>query len=446
MTAAAIGYSAPRRPPADPSTLNTNLYVREASGRIRQLTFLTNQELLPSFMRDGRLIFTTEKRAPEFYQLAGRRINMDGGDYHPLFGQRSTIDFNQLTDVVELSDKNLAMILSEKGAMRGAGALAVVNRSIGVDQASADPADYLVEDKVGAISQRFYQHAQEILDPAATGKLAGTQGAYRNPSPLPDGRFLVSYAPTTTALDAFAGKFEVVVVDPETGLRVPLLSDATQDCLWPVAVYAKQNLGVFASRTDEANAATSVGSGPTARVTVLDVGVLQSLLFQNTRTGRPIPGTPDLGVWESLPPELGVTDYASGGSFVGSDRFGQYYARRQFLGKVRVHPDRSAGMILPGGVPVVLESRVKLSADSGPTAHHQREEMQFYPGEDTRQAFKEDLFGGLCGGCHGSVSGVELEIAVEPDILTTASRVTAKTATPDDLTGRGSAPQAPPYP
>jgi hypothetical protein len=449
MNTAAIGYSGPTRTPADPSKLNANLYLRETDSRIRQLTFLNNQELYPAFMRDGRLIFTAEKRAPDFYQLAGRRINLDGGDYHPLFGQRSTIDFTQLTDVVELSDKNLAMILSEKGAQRGAGALAIVNRSIGVDQPSTNAADYLVDP--AAISQQnpdFFQHSLELIDRVATGKLSGTQGAYRNPTPLPDGRLLVSYAPTVTALDAFSGKFEIAVMNPQTEQRTTLISDPTQDCLWPAAVYAKQNNGVFGSRFDEANAATRVGAGPTAKVTVLDVGVLQSLMFQNTRTGRPIPDRPTLGVWESLPPEPGVTDYASGGSYVASDRFGQFYARRQFLGNVIVHPDRSAGMLVPGGLPITLQARVALAGEANATVHSQREEMQFYPGEDSRQSFREEQFAGLCGGCHGSVSGAEMEIAIKPDILTSASQVTARDARPTDLTS-GSPPgpgQGPPFP
>lgn len=436
MNTAAIGYSGPRRTPADPSKLNANLYIRETDGRIRQLTFLNNQELSPAFMRDGRLIFTAEKRAPDFYQLAGRRINLDGGDYHPLFGQRSTIDFTQATDIVELSDKNLAMILSDKGAERGAGALGVVNRSIGIDQPSTNPDDYLVDpDAITAQNPDFFQHSLNLVDAAATGKLSGTQGAYRSPAPLPDGRLLVSYAPTATALDAFTGKFEIVVVNPQTGERTPLISDPAQDCLWPAAVYAKQNLGVFASRFDEANAATRVGTGPTAKVTVLDVGVLQSLLFQNTRSRRPIPERPTLAVWESLPPEPGVTDFASGGNFVTSDRYGELYVRRHFLGNVTVHPDRSAAMLIPGGVPIVLEGRVQLANDAAPTTHSQREEMQFYPGEDSRQGFRQEQFVGLCGGCHGSVSGRELDIAIKPDILTSASQVTARDARPTDLTG-----------
>jgi hypothetical protein len=33
----------------------------------------------------------------------------------------------------------------------------------------------------------------------------------------------------------------------------------------------------------------------------------------------------------------------------------------------------------------------------------------------------EDLFDAVCGGCHGSVSGSELDVAVTPDALTGAS-------------------------
>ncbi len=446
MNTDAFSYAGPQRTPADPSRLNANLYVREGDGKIRQLTFLNNQEFLPSFMRDGRLIFTSEKRAPNFYQLAGRRMNLDGADYHPLFGQRNSIDYTQFTDVVELADKNLAFILSDKGAERSAGTLAVLNRSIGIDQLSETPSDYLVDP--GAITtpaKPFYQHSLAIVDANATGKLAGTQGAYRNPAPLPNGNLVVSYAPTVTALDAFSGKFELDIVNPNTGVRTPFVSDATRDCLWPVAVYEKQNNGVFQSRQDEANAATSIGPGTNATVTVLDVGVLGSLLFQNTRSGRELLAIGGFSVWEDLPPPPDVTDFASGGSFVVNDAYGQVYARRQLLGNVPVFPDSSASLTLPGGVPVNLEVKAKLAGDGGAVEHHQREEMQFYPGERARQSFPRKFFNGLCGGCHGSVSGREIELAVKPDILTQASQVAARDVSPADLTGAPGAPAGPPF-
>lgn len=450
MNVATIGYSGPRRTPADPSKLNANLYVREGNG-IRQLTFLLNQELLPSFMRDGRVIFTNEKRAPDFYQLAGRRINLDGGDYHPLFGQRSTIDFNQLTGVVELADKNLAMILSEKGAQHGAGTLAVVNRSIGIDQLSDDSADYLVDVSLVGRPQNngFFQESTTILDSTATGKLGGTMGAYRDPAPLPDGRVLVSYAPNVTAIESFSGKFEIVVMDPVTGMRSPLIVDPQRDLLWPVGVYAKGNIGVFTSRLDEANGASEVGSGPIAAVTILDLGVMQSLMFQNTRgTGRSLPGRSNLlNVWEELPPEPNVVDYPSGGSFVTDDAFGQVYVRRQRLGDVPVQSDSSAAMTVPGGVPILFETEIELAGDGSATRHFQRESTQYYPGERVRQGFRRSLFDGLCAGCHGSVSGVEMDSAVTPDVLTRASDVAARTVIPKDLTSRrAGTPSGPPFP
>lgn len=432
----------PMHAPADPAKLNANLYVREADGRIRQLTYLLNQEILPSFMRDGRVIMTAEKRAPGFYQLAGRRMNLDGGDYHPLFAQRSSVNFTQATDMVELADKNLAMIFSDKGAARSAGTLAIVNRSIGVDQLSQNEADYPVDP--GAIARPtspFYQPAIRIFDEAATGKLGGTQGAYRNPSPLPDGRLLVSYA-AASALENVNAPFAIHVVDPATGARTPLIEDAGSDLVWPVAVYEKPNHGIFRSRLDEANGATEIVPGePNAEVTILDTGVLASLLFQNTRSGRPIlEGQPDIRVFESLAPPN-----ANPSEFMTTDAYGDLYAARSLLGSVSVFPDQSAAMRVRGGAPIVLEMRAALAGESE-AMHAQREEMQFYPGERVRQAFPRRFFDGLCGGCHGSISGEELDLAVNPDILTQASDVAAR-GTFDDLSASsGIGPVGPDFP
>lgn len=437
-SAAFLDYAGPQRTPADPSKLNANLYVLE-SGGVRQLTFLLNQELAPSFMRDGRVIFSAEKRQPGFYQLAGRRINLDGGDYHPLFGQRATIGYTQFSDVVELADKNLAAIVSERGAAHGAGALMIINRSIGVDQQSSSEADY-VQDPA-AISWPnpiFYQRSMRNLDPRATGLLSGTQGAYRSPSPLPDGDLLVSYAANVVALDDFSGNFDIVRVDVESGALTPVIS-GPEDELWPVAVYARPEQQVFRSRLDEANGATEVFDDPERRqvsdVTIVDAALLGSLVFQNTRTGRKLVDVrqPIEAVWESLPPS-GATSFADADpSFVSTDQFGEVYVRRRLLGAPSTFEDGSASMRLRGGVPILLQVVTQLAGDEKPTSHLQREEMQFYPGEVSRQGFRRELFDGLCGGCHGSLSGLEYDVVVNPDILTQASSVEARDAKPADL-------------
>ncbi|HYQ43033.1 MAG TPA: hypothetical protein VER11_13725 [Polyangiaceae bacterium] len=436
----AFSYHGPQRTPADPSRLNANVYVLE-SGKIRQLTFLLNQELSPAFMRDGRLIMVAEKRAPGFYQLAGRRMNLDGGDYHPLFGQRNTIDYDQLTDVVELSDKNFAAILSDNGAVHGAGTLAIINRSVGIDQLSSTPEDYV--QSPAAITwpnPAFFQHSVRILDEAATGKLAGTQGAYRSPSLLPSQNLLVSYAANVVALDNFSGNFDIVEVDPATGARTPLITDAKDD-LWPVAIAPRYNLRLFKSRLDEPNGATQIVDDESHRsrsqITFLDAPLLSSLLFQNTRTGRIVPkGNFALSLWEDLPPEPGVTsiDGANPNS-VFSDTYGKVYVRRGLLGSPAMYYDGSASVTIRGGIPLVLQTRIVLAGDNDkPTDHFQREEMQFYPGEVVRQGFRAPLFNGLCAGCHGSISGYDTDISINPDILSQASQVEAKNRTPTNLT------------
>ena len=444
----AIGWSGPTRTPADPSKLNTNLYVLEG-GKVRQLTFLLNQELSPSFMGDGRVIFVTEKRAPGFYQLAGRRENLDGGDYHPLFGQRGTVGYDQLTDVVELSDKNLAGIFSDHTAVHGGGTLVVINRSIGVDQASTVPDDYTQDPAaIDWPNPVFFQRSIKIVDPTATGRGA-TQGAYRSPSPLPNGKIVVSYAPNVIDNAAFSGKYELRVVDPLTGQNTPLLSDGADDLIWPAAIYARGNRGVFKSRIDEANGATTVYDDDAHRdrsqITFVDFPLIASLLFQNTRTGRKLGGD-DVEIWANLPPEPGVNSYAAGGGFVASDQYGQVYVRRQRLGATSVEEDGSLKVQIPGGMPITLAAVSRLAGETKASKHFQREEMQFYPGEWVRQSFRRDLFNGMCAGCHGSVSGYENDIAVNPDILTQASQVKARSADPKDLTKLSGSPQGPPFP
>jgi hypothetical protein len=334
-------------------------------------------------------------------------------------------------------------------AVHGAGTLAIINRSVGIDQLSDDPATYVQSPAAKDWpNPAFFQHAVRILDTAATGKLSGTQGAYRSPSLLPSQNLLVSYAANVVALDNFDGNFDIVEVDPTTGARIPLITNAKDD-LWPVAIAPRFNLRLFKSRLDEPNGATQIFEDDARRtrsqITFLDAPLLSSLLFQNTRTGRVVPtGNFALSLWEDLPPEPGVTsiDGASASS-VFSDGYGKVYVRRGLLGAPKMYYDGSASATIRGGIPLVLQTRVKLAGDANPTDHFQREEMQFYPGEVVRQGFRSQLFNGICAGCHGSISGYETDISINPDILSQASQVEAKIHNPTDLTNHPSSTTGP---
>ena len=439
-------FPGPQRSSADPAKLNANLYVLE-NGKIRQMTFLSNQERFPAFKTNGQLLMTSEKRMPGFYQLSSRRINMDGGDYHPLYGQRAHFGHLQLTETFQSLDKNFVGIASDKGAAHLGGTLVVINRSIGQDNVSQNPDDYTVDaDAVDYAKTPFYQKSLTILDPAATGRVGGTnQGAYRNPSPLPNGDILVSYAANVVDLSTYSGNFDVVSVNPTNGQRTPLagLSDPAADEIWAVAVFGRYDRGVF--RTTPGGDPVFHGAVYTedddqARIdrfqlTIVDFPMISSLLFQSTRSGRVVnDNMTSFEAWASLPPD-GEKSLNDSSPYIVEDEYGKVYARRVKVGTVPLLSDGSVKLQAPAGFPVVLAVQEQLAGDTKPTLHHQREEIQFYPGEWLTLSFRREVFNNFCGGCHGPTTGKEFDISIKPDIISQASKSKAKDANPVDATG-----------
>ena len=80
---------------------------------------------------------------------------------------------------------------------------------------------------------------------------------------------------------------------------------------------------------------------------------------------------------------------------------------------------------LPSGTGVVLE----LQDGNGTPIITMGEEHQLGPGEEISMGISQTLFDAVCGGCHGSVSGKELDIGVSPDALTGASQSASVGAT-----------------
>lgn len=414
----------PTRTPAA-LTPNANLYVFDAAASsVRQLTFLLNQELAPSFMSDGRVIFTAEKRGQDFHQLATRRINLDGGDYHPLIAQRGSIGFESATEVIELPNRNFAFVGATLDAADGGGTIVVVNRSIGPDQDNRDPGD------------RSYVHSLSEPVPGAGG---GATGVYRSPSPLPSGRLLVGCDLAGSDLSSGTRHYALCELDAALGGAPRMLwSDAAKSVSEPRAVWAREVRPVFESKSDEVNGSTQVDTGADdAVVHYLDVPLLGTLLFSNTREGRPISTqVASVRLFESRPPPADAASFGQLGAKVIKDDFGEFYQELRELGGSELKEDGSLRVRLPGGVPVVLElgdssSEAIRFGQNAPFegTMRQREEMQFYPGERAKQSMPRRLFNGVCAGCHGSVSGRELDIAVDVDVLTSASRTLAD----DDL-------------
>jgi hypothetical protein len=338
--------------------------------------------------------------------------------------------------------------------------LGIFNRSLGIDFYSTTQTDYPIDPSVfdptatASPEQQFFLHSLTVVD--GSGNLVSENGApvgslnpssysqggvYRSPSPLPNGKFLASFAATSDPTNFDASTYALFVMDPIAGTKTQLVGGGVVDA---VAVYGKYNHGTFRSAVDEPNGNTRIDPDPTkvdAQVFVLDMGILGSLLFQNTPTGRAVEGVDQNGndvgldsfeVWEELPPAPGVTDFGSGGSNVASDNFGQVYVRRRMLGTVNLESDKSTYFSIPGGVPIVLHLPDTTVSQQAGYPRWQKEEMSFYPGERSHQSFPATFFNGLCALCHGAVSGLPVDAAINPDLLTQASGVLAEGKTGDN--------------
>ena len=394
--------------------------VGNAYGAPEQMTALLGSELSPAMMANGEVSFTAEKASADFYQLSGRRINWDLTDYHPLLGQRSisqgfdpytqnmamhpSVGYAQATEIREAVDRNFVVVFSDVGTRGGGGTLATFNRSIGPFEADRSDLQFL--------------KSLVILDPAATGRAGATQGAYRSPFPLPDGRVLASYDGTITDLSTTTPRYDLVVIDPQNGVRTPLASFAGGGKSWveAVLVYKREPKPGFRNLTQLVFGGHVDPTDPAhGEVHYPDLPMLGTLLIANLRTGRFVDMLRAAGEQLVVYEDHGPTDVATG--MAGQTGSQMVYQNRTELGRAPIASDGSVHVRLPALTPLVLE----VQDGSGNKLFTMSEEDQLGPGERISRGVPQKFFNSVCGGCHGSVSGKELDIAIDPDALTGAS-------------------------
>jgi hypothetical protein len=393
-------------------------------GSYEQITYLSNSEVGPQFMREGRITMTTEKVSDGFYQLAGRRINWDRTDYHPLLAQRATSAYADLgdltqtrpsvgyplaTDIREGSDGNFLLILSDArpdGAPvspGGGGALAIFNRSIGPFEQGRNDVAYLP--------------SMRIINPALANGRTGSPGSYRGPVTLPNGEIMVSFASTAASTN-----FDIVAVNPRTGRHRDLFGAGGVVRVDAVLAYKYPARALYENRRQLVFGGNASGDPAHAVLHMPDAPLVFTLLTANLRRGRPVEafrGARFLAVWsEELCPAGNCDANASG-----------IYESRQLLGSAELADDGSVRVRVPSATGVVLElldgnrnSLVKMG-----------EEHQLGPGEQISMGIAAPLFDAVCAGCHGSISGEEIDVRVTPDALTGASASASASADPTPI-------------
>jgi hypothetical protein len=375
-----------------------------AYGAPEQMTALLGSELAPAMMLNGQVTFTAEKASADFYQLSGRRINWDLTDYHPLLAQRSqsrsivsasdmhpSVGYQQATDIREGVDRNFVLILSNDGDKGAAGALATFNRSIGPFEADRDDITFL--------------HSLQVIDQTP---------AYRSPFSLPDGKYLVSYEP------AGDFRYDLVVVDPVTGGRTGVagFTGGGVSHVEAALVYKREPRALFTNLTQlvfGGHAPDPTIDAGHAAVHFPDLPMLGTLLGANLRTGRfvdELRAAQRVVYYVDQPPPSDLAAAMAG--LTGSQKV---YQNRVMLGGASLASDGSVQVQVPSLTPLIVE----LQDGSGNAVFTMTEEDQLGPSELISRGVPQKFFNSVCGGCHGSVSGIELDIAVNPDALTGAS-------------------------
>jgi hypothetical protein len=402
-----------------------------AGGEQEQITFLRGVEAQPALMRVGQLIMAKEKASNDFYQVSGRRINWDLSDYHPLLANRQSnfqgrggylpgtepddatmresVGYGQATEIREALNGNFLAVFADRDTFAEGGALGVFNRSIGPTELDRDDPSFV--------------RTLEIM-PGPTGRAGSATGAYRSPFPLADGNALVSYAAGVDVAQSSPVNYDLFVVDLHSGERVPLVVGGGSQV---EAVFGYARPPTKLKRLPQTGEGQS--SGAIAQVHFPDLPLLATLLDSNNRRGRApesMRAASEVRFFAQDAPPADCTDASSSScasSMVGSELV---YESRRELGVAPVEKDGSVYALVPAGQALFFE----LLDNEGNVLFRLREEFQFGPNEVIGIGVPATSFDTMCAGCHGSISGRELDIAVQPDALTGASKTIARELDP----------------
>jgi hypothetical protein len=369
--------------------------------------------------------------SPDFYQVAGRRLNWDLSDYHPLLGNRAenyegrggylpgqapgdavmrpSIDYRQVTEIREALDGNFLVVLADGDTRGEGGALGIFNRSVGPFEAGRDDPAFV--------------RSLTVL-PGPSGRAGDPGGAYRSPFPLPDGRILAAYAAGVDVGATAPVSYDLVVVEPRTGARTPLVSGAGSQ-VEAVLAYARPPPHPFVLADTGSRGATE----DEAVIHYPDLPFLATILDSNNRRGRSpesLRTATEVRLFAEAPPPAECTSPSHpscAGAFVGAE---QVYESRIELGRVPVHADGSVYFRAPARRAHYFE----LADADGNVLFRYREEYQYGPFEVIGIGVPQASFNSMCATCHGADSGRELDVAVRPDAVTSASSTEARALAP----------------
>jgi hypothetical protein len=153
---------------------------------------------------------------------------------------------------------------------------------------------------------------------------------------------------------------------------------------------------------------------PHAIIHMPDAPMVMTLFTGNLRRGHPVDAFRKAKYLHLMTEEMCPTGACSANT-------NGIFQQRKDIGFFPLEKDGSVRVEVPSQRGFIMEL---VDADKHPVVT-MTEEHQLGPGEQVSMGVQEKLFDVVCAGCHGSVSGSELDIGVSADALTGASKSTA---------------------
>jgi len=346
----------------------------------------------PFLRYDGRIGFSQWEHFAAVNDVKLRVVNPDGTQQLGIAGQHANLNGDAkpgdaLFTVKELSPNVMIGIVTARDRTIHAGALVQIDARNQSDPVCLDPNAYISGAVVGhACLNEEDVHYQVLTPNVPTGSDPSTAGRYREPSILPDGRILVSWADgpvnDMNEQSLTPPDFGIYVYDPATGRNELVYNDRATWDVGALAVVARPEPPAIGTNQHVADSTlpARIGSVDISQTSLNEV--VSGAQFDNVALGDALKqGAVAVRVIEGFSSEA-----AKGVTMFGLTMF----EGAAVLGEAPVFADGSWLADVPSYLPMHLQPIDQY----GLAIRNQQLWIQGMPGEDRR-----------CIGCHESRTG-----------------------------------------